>query len=189
MQGTRKSSTAIQLAAKLNIKVVVGTDQIRDAVRECIEDPLLKIPTHQCWKLIGEKNPGNIVKGYLGQSELIKQAVLASLKLAENRGENMIFEGVHLHPKLYQLANNSNLNFIHFLLCVEDEKLHQANINLKINLRHNREKNWPGYEIDAIAEIQKFLLESSPDNVCLVNSTTPQKNTNRILEKLSCWLN
>ncbi len=185
MPGTRKSSTAIQLAAKLGVKIVLGTDQVRDILKLYIDNPFIKRPTHNSWELIGARTPENIVKGYLRQSALVKKAVMEALELAKKRGENMIFEGAHLCPELYsELKTDSDLVFFHFLLWVTDETLHHQNIALKIRLRHQREKDWPKEKIEDIREIQRFLLESPVPHIHFIDSTSPQKNVMKILKIL-----
>lgn len=183
--GTRKSSTAIQLASRLGIKVVIGTDQIRDALKPYIDDPFLMGSTHNRWKIIGQRTPENIIKGYLTQSEIVRTAVLEVLKLAKNRGENIIMEGVHLFPDLYsELQNNQKIIFFHFLLSAENESAHQKNINLKVSLRHGKEKGWPKEKIEDIREIQKFFLSSWPPHVRLVDSNTVQGKVDKIMKVL-----
>jgi 2-phosphoglycerate kinase len=183
--GTSKSSTAVQLAANLGINVVAGTDQIRDAVRLYFDNPFLKRPTHICWELIGNRTKENIIKGYLEQSALMKEAVLGTLELAKKRGENMIFEGVHLFPDLYaELKNDPDLTFFSFLLWVGDESLHRKIIATKVNLRHGKEKDWSKEKIEEIREIQKFLLEQKAPHVYSIDHTTPRENTAKILKVL-----
>lgn len=180
--GTRKSSTAVQLAAKLGIKIVIGTDQIRDVLRPHINNPFLEGATHNRWQLIGERTPGNIIKGYLTQSALLKRDIMTILELARNRGENIIIEGVHLFPGLYQELNNDpNLAFFHFLLSAENEDVHRRNIALKIRLRHGKEKDWPEEKIKDIREIQRFLLASNHNYAHLIDSETVQDKIKKIM--------
>lgn len=183
--GTRKSSTAVKLADKLGIKTAIGTDQIRDILKLYVKDPFMAGPTHDRWKIIGRRTPENIIKGYLAQSNLVKQAVLEVLKLAESRGENIIIEGVHLFPGLYpKLQNNREIKFFHFLLSAENEDFHKKNIDLKIRLRHGREKDWPKEKIEDIREIQKFFLGSRPSRVHLIDSDSLRGEVDKIMEIL-----
>lgn len=183
--GARKSSTAVRLAAKLGIKVAIGTDQIRDILKLCLKNPFLEGPTHNRWQLIGQRTPENMVKGYLAQAELVKTAVLEVLKLAAYRGENMIIEGVHLFPGLYpELKDDQNVRFFHFLLSAGNENIHQKNIDLKIRLRHGREKDWPKEKIEEIREIQKFFLNNRPSYVHLIDFKTVQGKVGKIVEIL-----
>lgn len=188
MPGTRKSSTAIKLAAALDIKVVVGTDQVRDIVRIYLKTPLLNVPSHHCWDLIGERKYEDIVDGYLLQASLLRKAVMANLALAENRGENMIFEGVHLCSAIYRHLQEHPIKVVHFLLYVGSEELHSKNINLKIDLRHGKEPAWSKEKLEDIREIQRFLIEFKKDEDCLIPSFTPEENVEKMLEELSCRL-
>ncbi len=185
MPGTRKSSSAIQLAAELGIKVAIGTDQIRDIVRLHVNSLFLDGPTHNRWQIMGQRTPENIAKGYLAQSALLKRDILAILELARSRGENIIIEGIHLFPDLYQELNNDpNLAFFHFLLSAENEDIHNRNIDLKVRLRHGKEKNWPEEKIEDIREIQKFFLDNKPSYVHLIDSDTVQDKVRKIIKIL-----
>lgn len=185
MPGTRKSSSAVQLAAKLGIKVVIGTDQIRDIVRLHVNDLFLAGPTHDRWQIIGQRTPENIAKGYLAQSALLKRDILTILELARSRGENVIVEGVHLFPDLYwKLNDDPNLAFFHFLLSAENENIHNRNIDLKLRLRHGKEKDWPQEKIEDIREIQKFFLNNKPPYVHLIDSDTVQDKVRKIIKIL-----
>lgn len=185
VQGTKKSSTAVELAENLQIKVVTGTDQIRDIVKLYIDNPFLAGPTHNRWQQIGQRTPENIIKGYLAQSDLLKRAVLEVLELAKKRGENIIMEGVHLCPDLYpQLRDDPNLAFFHFLLSAKDKDIHVRNIGLKIKRRHGKEKDWPKEKIEDIREIQKFFLRNKPSDVHLIDSAGVRGKVKKIMEIL-----
>lgn len=194
MPGTRKSSTAIRLASNLGIKVVIGTDQIRDIVKYYVNDPFLHQPTHNCWRLIGSRTSDNIIAGYLRQSILIKQGVLSALRLAEKRGENMIFEGVHLAPSFYLGSKNvldthaSDLAFFYFLLWTKDENLHSKNIAMKIRLRHGKEAPWSEEKKEEIRAIQEYLFTKLHLGIHSIESTTPEANVRTIIKILEASL-
>lgn len=187
MPGMRKSSTAIELANALKVKVVAGTDQIRDLIRKYRPNSFLEKPSHQCWTLLGKRTHKNIIGGYLKQCFLVKNGVLELLELAKNRGEDMIFEGVHLAPVLFlDLQKEAGLKFFHFLLYIENNnfKLHENNIGDKIQRRHGKEKMWPREKLENIRTIQGFLLKEKLPRVHLISSLDPKSNTQKILSIL-----
>jgi len=176
MPVARKSSTAIELASKLNWQIVVGTDEIREIMRKYDRDPFLQGVSHDRWKLLGRKTDKNFILGFLKHCQVIKKGVDTVLEESARNGKNLIIEGVHLLPSLYE--NLKSFKKFHFVLFVNSFAQHQAIIRNKILSRHGRQKdNWTQKEKD-LFKIQEYFVREAKEskNTYIVKSSNPQES-------------
>jgi 2-phosphoglycerate kinase len=129
-----KSTLAVKLAAKLNFKVCIGVDEIKEVVKHYDKNPFIKRSSHNCWQLLGARSDKNILKGYEKYCFGMTAGVSAIINQSRKTGENLIIEGVQLLPKLYSKFNN--FNCFHFVLVSNFDRLHQNRIKQKITERH-----------------------------------------------------
>lgn len=184
MPGSRKSSTAIQLAASLNWQIAIGTDEIREIMKKYDSDPFLQGVSHNRWRLLGKKTDKNFLLGFLKHCRKIKEGIKRVLKKSVKNGENLIIEGVHLVPELYK--NLKSFKKFHFVFAVKSLSKHQANIKNKISRRHGKQKNeWTKKEQDLL-KIQNYLTSQTKkiNNTYLFESCNPQENTKKIIKIL-----
>lgn len=131
---TGKSTLAIQLAAKLDWRIVVGLDEIKAVMKKYDKNKFLKRSSHDAWKLLGQRNKKNILAGFREYCLALKPGVELLLKKSEKTGENLIIEGVHLVPSLYRNIKGFNKLFI--IIKSNFEKNHFLRIQSKVAERH-----------------------------------------------------
>lgn len=184
MPGTRKSSTAVKLAAMLNFAVVVNMDEVRDIMQLYDKRTVIQGKSHDRWKLFGPLNDKNFYRGVLAHSRALKKGVMAVIKKNISIGENIIIEGVHLFPSLYK--NIGPAKKIHILLTAEDVGRHKNLLGYKFNRRHNIQKPWSNEKIRHVERIQDILIKDAKKNdVLIIESITPEKNCSTITKYLT----
>ncbi len=185
MPGSRKSSTAIQLAALLNWQITIGTDEVREVMRKYDHDPFLQGASHNRWKLLGKKTNKNFILGFLKHSQILKKGIGAVLNKSQKNGENLIIEGVHLAPNLYK--NLKDFKKFHFILITDSFNQHLKNIKNKIERRHRKQKDeWIKKEKDLL-KIQNYLIKQAKKskNIYIIKSSKPRENAKKIINILN----
>ena len=133
--GTGKSTIALKLADTFGIDQIASTDILREIMRSLIKKekmPILFSTTHEAWKHIGEKNNENIIKGVICHARLIYPQIIHLIKQAEKEGRDIILEGVHLIPEIFDKIKNSTSQEVHyFLLHLKDKKEHFKRFDYK----------------------------------------------------------
>jgi 2-phosphoglycerate kinase len=129
--GTGKSTRAEDLAAELGPRVrIISTDVIRAELRAVLsseQHPDLWAESFNVPVLAGDSTTANGVNidGFLRQCTPILRCVEAAVAYGTGEGWNLIVEGVHLVPGLFELPDGDELYVIHELHIVEDEDLHR----------------------------------------------------------------
>lgn len=184
MPGTRKSSTAIKLAAMLNFAVVVNMDEVRDIMQIYDKRAVIQGKSHDRWKLFGSLNDRNFYRGFLAHSRALKKGAMAIIEKNISIGENTMVEGVHLLPSLYKDIGPAKK--IHILLTAEDAGHHKNLLGYKFGRRHGIQKPWSAEKIKHIGRIQNILIKDAEKNDALIiESMTPEKNCSIIIKYLT----
>lgn len=131
---TGKSTLAIQLAARLDWRIVVGLDEIKAVMKKYDKNKFLAKSSHDAWQLLGQRSKKNILAGFRQYCLALKPGVDLLLKKSEKTGENLIIEGVHLVPSLYRKIRGFNKLFI--VVGSNFEKKHFQRIQSKVAERH-----------------------------------------------------
>lgn len=188
IQGTHKSSTAVKLGAMLNFASVVGTDQVRDLMQSYDDTPILQGKTTDRWQLFGEFSRQNLIKGLVGQSQLVKVGLSTILCGNLEVGENTIIEGVHLIPSLYSIflsVNFPRVKKFHFLLVAENSEHHAQLLEKKFGRRHGLQKPWSQEKVRITEQIQNYLVRNARQyGAVVIPSTTPERNCRAIVKYL-----
>ncbi len=185
MAGTRKSSTAVLLAAALRFATVIGMDEIRDVMRLYDRRPIIQGRSHNRWRLFGKSTESNFAKGFLGHCRALRRGARAIIRKNIIRvGENTMIEGVHLLPSLYQ--NIPEARVFHILLIARNHAHHKELLAKKFDRRHGVQKAWLSEKIWRIEKIQQnFLIDDArKHNVAVFVSTTPEENCEKIVKYL-----
>ena len=105
--GCGKSTTATDLASRLNILRTQSTDMLREVMRFMIPkhlQPMLHASSYTAWKKLpvsknhNKKKKSLLIEGYCAQAELMSVAIKAVIQRALRENVSLIIEGVHVHP-------------------------------------------------------------------------------------------
>ncbi|ACV25260.1 2-phosphoglycerate kinase [Methanocaldococcus fervens] len=127
--GVGTSTIAFEIASRLGIPSVIGTDSIREVMRKVISReliPTLYESSYTAWKVLRENEDGNIyIKGFERHSEAVLTGVEGVIDRCLIEGQSVIMEGTHLIPTLLKDKYLENPNVVFIMLTIYDEKLHK----------------------------------------------------------------
>src|SRR5215218_8467462 len=104
--GVGTSTLAADVARRLNIQSVVGTDSIREVLRRAISPDLLPILHKSSYEITPEDirvpidGEETVLFGYRAQAAQVSVGVEALVERGLKEGTNVIIEGVHLAPEI-----------------------------------------------------------------------------------------
>lgn len=108
--GTGKSTLALELAYRLGLRNVIGTDMLRETLRAVYpaeQAPVLHLPTYRCWEPLSESyDEAALIAGFQQQCRQVQPAVQAILRRVLNDGEGIVIEGINLLPSLLMAEND-----------------------------------------------------------------------------------
>lgn len=149
--GAGKSSTTVRLGALLAIPTFEG-DYLREHVAQGekteVEDPFLYVGTKEAWKLFGDFNRANIVKGL----KAVRSSMLPYVDNELAKHEKVIFEAAFLTPLVY------NDKWPLILVVTKDEAKHRQQFFSKRPQSHINEQNFTASRI-----LQDYLINEATD--------------------------
>ncbi len=160
--GIGKSSVALELAHILGIQQVIGTDTIREIMKNVIAPnliPALHYSSYEAWRSIPYKVKENrVVVGFREQALAVSAGVNAAIERSLNEGISLILEGVHLVPELITPHPNVTMAVMH----VANSDVHKSRFVSRAEATHyQRDAQHYIDSMVAIADIQAYLVESA----------------------------
>src|ERR671916_1031941 len=104
--GVGTSTLAADVARRLNIQSVIGTDSIREVLRKAISPDLLPILHKSSYGVKREDiripvaEEDRVLYGYKTQASQVSVGVEAVVERGLTEGTNLVIEGVHLVPEV-----------------------------------------------------------------------------------------
>ena len=165
--GIGKSTLASQLSQYFEITGIIGTDMIREILRQTISPklvPEIHCSSYEAYKHIrSQLNPllRQSIIGYEEQSRHVIVGVEAAIQSALYMRQNMIIEGVHLSPNILnqKLINDPHVLFL--MLHLKDEEEHLKRFIEREHQETIRKAKKYVESFTEIRHIQNYLLEES----------------------------
>ncbi|NJE61333.1 2-phosphoglycerate kinase [Thermococcus sp. 21S7] len=182
--GVGKSTIATELAFRLGIRSVIGTDTIREVMRKIIAPELLPdihTSSFLAWKAVPQgRGESPLIKGFKNQVEHVSVGVAAVLDRAYKEGFNAIIEGIHLVPGYVELKENSFM----YVITVGGRKDLEARFYERARYS-KRPADYYLEHLDAIIEIQEFIVERAREHgIPVINNVELEKTVNAIMEDI-----
>ncbi|MHA1446906.1 MAG: hypothetical protein ACTSSN_09465 [Candidatus Heimdallarchaeaceae archaeon] len=165
--GIGKSTLSVDLSKRLEITNIIGTDMVREILRQTISSnliPELHSSSYNAYKHLKPTiNPilRQSIVGYEEQCRHVIVGVEAAIQSALYSRENTIIEGVHLAPNI---LNRSVLDESHVLLILfylENEKEHLRRIQSRGSEVKQRGADRYLSSFQEIRKIQTYLVEEA----------------------------
>ncbi|MFC2154448.1 AAA family ATPase [Candidatus Altiarchaeota archaeon] len=163
--GSGKTSVSSELAKELSIHQLIGTDTIREILRNSVSKE--DCPTlHTSAILCCDQTPSGedeMIWGFEKQALDVKPGIEAVVKRSIKEGKDLILEGIHLIPGLVQLEDE-NVSFIHVVLSVASEDQHLKQLTGQGESRSS-------YKIENFKKaraFQEYLVEKAKEHGALV---------------------
>ena len=181
--GVGTSTMAFELANKLNLKNIIGTDAIREVMRKTISkevSPVIHKSSYDAYKSI--RIPSimidSVMEGFISHIEIVNVGIEAIIERSVKEGISTIIEGVHIVPGFIRKDLLDNNNIIMFTLKVDDEEQHKQRFYSRCR------KPWVKRSLDSymknfdtIRKTQRFLIEQSKINDTRIINNVNVNNT------------
>jgi len=162
-----KSTAAVQLAYRRNIRTVIHTDYIREVQRGLTapeQAPALAKVTHNAWELYGPPTRQNIVTGFLSHAEEVAVGIRVVARKLVSDGFDAVVEGSHFHSGIIEdlCVTNSYADIQATLLVVRtaEELRHRAADKEKGRAHGSERKRWQEH-IPVMLTIQEYLISDA----------------------------
>jgi len=162
-----KSTAAIELASRRNIRTVIHTDYVREVQRRFTptqQAPALAKVTHNAWQLHGPPKRANIETGFLDHVHEVAIGIHAIISKLVSDGFAAVIEGAHFHGALINELRAAHAGAeVHATLLVVNtaEELHQR-ISDKERQRSGQaiQKHWHE-RMAVMLKLQDFLISDA----------------------------
>jgi 2-phosphoglycerate kinase len=183
--GVGKSTIATELAFRLGIRSVIGTDTIREVMRKIIAPellPALHTSSFLAWKAMGTvmTRDSQLIRGFEEQVRHVAVGVNAVLERAHKEGFNTVIEGIHLVPGYIKLNERD------FMYVVTVGKREDLEARFYERARYSkRPADYYLEHLDAIMEIQEFIVSMAKEHgIPVVENIELEKTVSAIMEDI-----
>jgi len=166
--GVGTSTLAADVARRLNIQSVIGTDSIREVLRRAISPDLLPM-LHKSSYAIGREDirmpveeESAVLFGFRSQSAQVSVGVDAIVERALHEGTNIVIEGVHLAPEIILNRYREHPNVCSLVVYLSDEEVHQGRFQVRAlgtSMRRPAEEYISHFE--EIRQIHDYIFQSA----------------------------
>ena len=186
--GTGKSSVALEVAHRLGIRNVIGTDYVRAVLRTLFSETILPdiyMSTYDAWEAVKIPiAPGEdkVAVGYLEQVKHVGVGIDAIIDRAKKEGTDVVLEGIHILPGMFE-HEKEDPSLSNVVLSVNSKDEHKLRISQR-GAYSSRESAEYLKKFDNIRKIQDFINEqASTRGIPVVNNVSFDKTLEAIIEK------
>ena len=193
--GVGKSVLAAELAYRLGIARVVGTDSVRQALRSLISaelSPILHASSYAAWRAellphemaAAKPKRKRVVRGFQTQVLQMSRAIDAIIERNVKEATSLVLEGTHLVPGLSPLRPDDRALVIEMVLLVRDEDDHRENFSRREG-RTPRLRPSGDYlkHFSEVRMIQDFVIEQAErEGITVIDTTDFDRAVERAVE-------
>ncbi|CAD5244306.1 2-phosphoglycerate kinase [Thermococcus camini] len=183
--GVGKSTIATELAFRLGIRSVIGTDTVREVMRKIIAPELLPdlhTSSFLAWTATGrvKGRDSPLIRGFEEQVRHVSVGLKAVLERAHKEGFNTVIEGIHLVPGYVELNDRDFM----YVITVGSKRDLEARFYERARYS-KRPAEYYLEHIDAIMEIQDFIVEMAREHgVRVINNVELEHTVDVIMEDI-----
>ena len=181
--GVGTSSMAFELANRLGLKNIIGTDMIREVMRKIISEelnPVIHKSSFDAYESV--RTPAirvdAVVEGFISHVDVVNVGIEAIIERSIKEGISIIIEGVHVVPGFIREDLIKKGNVIMFTLTIDDEEMHRQRFYtrcrqpwVKRSLEHYMDNFKP------IRKTQEFLINQAEIHDAHIINNSDFKNT------------
>jgi 2-phosphoglycerate kinase len=166
--GVGTSTLAADVARRLNIQSVVGTDSIREVLRRAISPDLLPLLHKSSYEVKREdlrvpvEEDEIVLYGFRQQASQVAVGVEAIVDRGLKEGTNLVVEGVHLVPEIILNRYRDHPNVCTLVVYLSEEHVHRARFYIRAlgtAMRRPAEEYISYFR--EIRQIHDYILESA----------------------------
>ena len=166
--GVGTSTLAADVARRLNIQSVIGTDSVREVLRHAISPDLLPILHKSTYEITREDirvpidGEETVLFGYRAQAAQVSVGVEALVERGLKEGTNVIIEGVHLAPEILLEKYRDHSNVCSLVVYLSDEEAHRDRFYVRaLGTAMRRPAEEYIAHFSEIREIHDYVLDSA----------------------------
>jgi 2-phosphoglycerate kinase len=166
--GVGTSTLAADVARRLNIQSVIGTDSIREVLRRAISPDLLPILHKSSFDIKPEDirmpvdDGDTVLFGYRAQASQVCVGVEAIVERGIKEGTNLVIEGVHLGPEIILDRYKDHPNVCPLVVYLSDEEAHRARFHVRaLGTAMRRPAEEYIVHMQEIRQIQNYIRRSA----------------------------
>ena len=135
--GVGTSTMAADVARRLNIQSVIGTDSIREVLRRAVSPALLPMLHKSSYGVKKEDirvpvaEDELVLYGFRAQSSQVAVGVEAIVERGLREGTNLVIEGVHLAPEIILDRFRDHPNVCSLVVYLSDEETHRDRFHVR----------------------------------------------------------
>jgi len=166
--GVGTSTLAADIARRLNIQSVIGTDAIREVLRHAISPDLLPSLHKSSYDIKPEDlrvpvaREEMVLSGYRAQASQVSVGVEAIVDRGLKEGTNLVIEGVHLAPEIILNRYQDHPNVCSLVVYLSDEEAHRPRFHVRAlgtSMRRPAEEYIAHFK--EIRQIHDYILKSA----------------------------
>ncbi len=166
--GVGTSTLAADVARRLNIQSVVGTDSIREVLRRAISPDLLPILHKSSYEIkrqdvrVPVEEDEAVLFGFREQAARVSVGVEAIVERGLKEGTNLVVEGVHLVPEIVPERYRDHPNVCTLVVHLSDENVHRSRFYIRAlgtAMRRPAEEYISHFQ--QIRQIHDYIVESA----------------------------
>ena len=190
--GVGTSTIAFELASRLGIPSVIGTDSIREVMRRSISKdlaPMLYESSYTAWKSLrvpSEINNEDIhILGFERHVELVLVGVESVIDRCLKEGLSVIIEGTHIIPGFMKEKYEKMPNIITLILTLSSEKMHKERFAARAKITSRPlERYLKHFEI--IRKINDYITKKAHEyNVPVIENISISDSVEKCLEVIT----
>ncbi|AEH25109.1 2-phosphoglycerate kinase [Pyrococcus yayanosii] len=184
--GVGKSTIATELAFRLGIRSVIGTDSIREVLRKVITPellPAIHTSTFLAWREVKMVPEGisPVIYGFEAQVSAVSVGINAIIERARNEGLNAIIEGIHVVPGFVNMEHD--MTFTYMIVAGSREEL-EARFYERTRYSRRSAEYYVSH-LDEIMEIQDYLIRKAREhNIPVVENVELERTIGIIMADL-----
>lgn len=183
--GVGKSTLATELAFRLGIRTVIGTDTVREVMRKIISKellPAIHTSSFLAWRELRNlpKDANPLIYGFESQVRYVTVGINAVVERSYKEGFNTIIEGIHLVPGYVTLNDRSFM----YLITVRNSEALEARFYERARYSL-RPAEYYVKNIDNIVHIQEYLIEKAKEHgIPIIENIELEESINFIMNHL-----
>ncbi|HIP17022.1 MAG TPA: 2-phosphoglycerate kinase [Methanothermococcus okinawensis] len=188
--GVGTSTIAFELASRLGIPSVIGTDSIREVMRRSISKdlvPMLYESSYTAWKALRipttEDNNQDIhLLGFERHVEPVLVGIESLIDRNLTEGLSVIIEGTHIIPGFMKEKYRKMPNIIKLVLTLSSEKMHKDRFSARARVsKRPMERYLKNFEI--IRKINNYIVKRAYEhNVPVIENISISQSVEKCLE-------
>lgn len=135
--GVGKSTIATEVAHRLGITRVVGTDSIREVMRGIFSRELMPAiyeSSFDAWRGLRVPVPHGaspVIVGFREQAAVVATGMKSLIERAVLEGVSLVLEGIHVAPGYIEPSQFKDASVVQVLISVEDEETHRSHFYIR----------------------------------------------------------